>query len=89
MMGRLALHLKGQVYSVSLSGAYGGDGLTRSVPRPVYEIGTDLPDELRKAWNEGGGHNSAGNEAPLMDAWAKTLVYPSSTYGADRRRKPQ
>jgi hypothetical protein len=55
---------------VPLSGSYGGDGLPRTVPLPIFELGAKLPDELRKAWNEGGGWNSAGSEANAMQKWA-------------------
>lgn len=86
MVGGLAINRNGYVYVISLSGAYGADGLVCNVPTPFFEFGADLPEELHKKWNEGGGHNSVGSEAPDMDAWAKTLTWPASTYGADRRR---
>lgn len=79
----------GTLHTIPLSGAYGADGLIREVPNEIYSIGTDLPEELREKWNEGGGHNSAGSEASAMDAWAKTLKWPASTYGADRKKKRQ
>lgn len=79
MMGSLDITIGAATYRVSLSGAYGADGLIRDVPRPVYELGAPLPDHLRAAWNAGGGHNSAGSEAPAMDEWARTLRYPAST----------
>lgn len=85
MMGTLVVRIKGKSYEVPLSGAYGADGLIRGVPRPVYELGVELPPELREAWNLGGGHNSAGSEAADMDEWAKTLVYPASTYKQGKR----
>lgn len=55
---------------VSVSGTYGNDGLTMGVPRRVYDAGIDVPPELVKAFNEGGGWNSAGSEAKEMHAWA-------------------
>lgn len=56
---------------VTLSGSYGGDGLTRSVPKQIYErYGVELPSELYQAWKYGGGWNSAGSEAPKMREWA-------------------
>lgn len=79
MMGTLQLAIDGKLYEVPLSGAYGADGLIREVCQQVFDIGTPLPAELREKWNKGGGHNSAGSEAPDMDEWAKTLVYPAST----------
>jgi hypothetical protein len=56
---------------ITLSGSYGGDGLTCRVPNEIYErYGVELPQELYDAWNKGGGWNSAGSEAPLMRKWA-------------------
>lgn len=57
-------------HNLILSGSYGGDGLPKSVPDEVYEAGVELPQELYDAWNNGGGWNSAGSEAPAMRAWA-------------------
>ena len=57
--------------SISISGAYGGDGLPRSVPREIYDRAkVVLPDYLRDLWNNGGGWNGAGSEAPEMKKWA-------------------
>jgi hypothetical protein len=61
-------------YKFTMSGAYGGDGLTCGVPRVLYKLATPCPQELREAWNKGGGHNSAGSEAPAMREWAKELL---------------
>src|SRR6187401_2175409 len=58
MMGRANLCGKW----VSVSGAYGSDGLPMTVdalPRDAKP----LPQELYDAWNKGGGWNSAGYEA--------------------------
>jgi hypothetical protein len=55
---------------LSVSGSYGSDGLPMSVTKEIYDLGVPLPDNLHKAWNEGGGWNGAGNEAPLMREWA-------------------
>jgi hypothetical protein len=55
---------------VTLSGAYGGDGLTRTVNHEVYAQGIDLPGRLYELWNTGGGWNGAGSEAGEMRAWA-------------------
>ncbi|HEX5426534.1 MAG TPA: hypothetical protein VFW94_23505 [Candidatus Acidoferrales bacterium] len=57
-------------HRLSLSGSYGGDGLPVSVPDEVYQSGVELPQELYDAWNNGGGWNGAGSEAPAMRAWA-------------------
>ncbi len=56
--------------TLTLSGSYGGDGLTVEVPREVFERAVPLPQELHDAWNAGGGHNSAGSEAFAMREWA-------------------
>lgn len=61
-------------HRVSLSGCYGGDGLTVEVPREVYDKGTDVPLELVTAWNKGEGWNDAGSEAPLMREWGLSLM---------------
>lgn len=67
MMGAARVH----GHRITLSGSYGGDGLTCNVPDEVYEgYGVELPEELRKAWADGGGWNSAGSEAPKMREWA-------------------
>lgn len=55
---------------ITLSGSYGGDGLPVTVPKEIYELGHPVPEDLWAAWNTGGGHNSAGSEAPLMQEWA-------------------
>ena len=59
--------------TISLSGAYGQDGLPKTVPQDVWERGTPLPDDLYEAWNKGGGWNSCGSEANAMRKWALTL----------------
>jgi hypothetical protein len=57
--------------SITMSGSYGADGLSKTVPDEIYDnYGIDLPQELYDAWNHGGGWNSAGNEAPAMREWA-------------------
>lgn len=56
--------------SITLSGSYGNDGLTCSVPMEVYLMGKELPKWLVDLWNKGGGHNSCGNEANEMRIWA-------------------
>jgi hypothetical protein len=66
MMGRARVF----GHSLSLSGSYGGDGLTVTVPREIFDRAVPIPPELHEAWNKGGGHNSAGNEALAMRDWA-------------------
>jgi hypothetical protein len=67
MMGFARVHGK----RITLSGSYGGDGLTCNVPDDVYgRCGIELPKELVESWNTGGGWNSAGSEAPKMREWA-------------------
>lgn len=85
MVGRLPIGCTGTY--ISLSGAYGADGLIREVPAEIYKLGTDLPKELYDAWNKGDGHNSAGSEAVLMDAWARTLKWPASTYAKHTKNR--
>ncbi len=66
MMGRARVF----GHTLSLSGTYGGDGLTVTVPREVFDRAVPIPQELHDAWNKGGGHNSAGSEATAMREWA-------------------
>lgn len=60
-------------HTISVSGTYGSDGLPCTVPQDVFDRGVPLPQELFDAWNEGGGWNSAGNEASAMREWAQTI----------------
>ena len=58
-------------HSIVCSGSYGGDGLPKICPTmEIYNTGIVLPDDLVKAWNTGGGWNSAGSEASAMRQWA-------------------
>jgi hypothetical protein len=67
MMGSARVHGE----KIILSGSYGGDGLPCSVLKGIYDSwGIVLPDELRAAWNMGGGWNGAGSEASAMRKWA-------------------
>jgi hypothetical protein len=66
MMGRARIF--GRTYVIS--GAYGSDGLPLTVPDEVYNHAVPVPAELQEAWNQGGGWNSAGSEAPAIRAWA-------------------
>lgn len=84
LVRKVALHQSGHFmmgrarafgHRIIISGAYGGDGLPRSVPQEVYDRATPVPQELIDAWNKGGGWNSAGTEAPTMAEWAvKTFL---------------
>ena len=57
--------------SFTVSGAYGNNGLTLDVPREIWEeYGTPVPEHLREAWKDGGGHNSAGSEGEALREWA-------------------
>ena len=72
-------------HRISLSGSYGGDGLTVTVPREVFDKAIPIPQELHDAWNKGEGWNSAGSEAPLMQKWAlANLDKLESTYKGKR-----
>ncbi len=62
-------------HKVTVSGAYGADGLIMSVPREVYDKGVELPKELYDAWATGEGWNSCGTEAPAMRKWALKTFY--------------
>jgi hypothetical protein len=55
---------------ISVSGAYGSDGLPLSVDDHIYEKGMELPKELYDKWNKGGGWNCAGSEAKDVREWA-------------------
>jgi len=67
MMGKARIY----GHNFTVSGAYGGDGLTMDVPQEVYDrLQVELPDSLVEAWNKGGGWNSAGSEAPMIREWA-------------------
>jgi hypothetical protein len=68
MMG----HAKLYGYKFTLSGSYGADGLTCTMPDDIYNsCGVELPQELYDAWNKGGGWNSSGSEGPSIRQWAK------------------
>ena len=55
---------------IHIDGAYGSNGLPRTVSDRVFERAVPLPDDLRELWNKGGGHNSAGSEAGALREWA-------------------
>jgi len=60
-------------HTLSVSGAYGADGLIMDVPDDVFALGTPIPADLFEAWSKGGGHNSCGSEAEAMRRWALTI----------------
>jgi hypothetical protein len=70
MMGHA--RVKGE--TLTISGAYGSDGLPMSVSKNVYDAAVDVPSELYDAWAQGGGWNSAGNEAKAMRDWALNTI---------------
>lgn len=73
--------------SITLSGTYGGDGLTCDVARDLYELGVELPEELYEKWNKGGGHNSGGSEMPALREWAiQTMLVRDNNKGGFKRR---
>lgn len=73
MMGFVRIH--GEVFSIS--GTYGCDGLTMSVPMHIYDKGILVPQYLVDMWNKGGGWNSAGGEASEMRKWGLSIAYQS------------
>lgn len=66
MMG--SCRIKGE--EILISGAYGSDGLPKSVSSRVFAEAIPLPAELYEAWNKGGGWNGSGSEATAMRVWA-------------------
>jgi hypothetical protein len=60
-------------HSITISGAYGSDGMPATVPDDVYQRAIPVPKHLIEAWNTGGGWNGAGSEAQAMREWALTL----------------
>jgi len=57
-------------HKLTLSGTYGEDGLTMTVPHDIFELGTPLPPELFEAWSKGRGWNDAGSEGLSIRQWA-------------------
>lgn len=55
---------------LTISGAYGSDGLPVDVEKVPYDKMMPLPADLERAFWNGGGHNSAGSEAVPLRAWA-------------------
>lgn len=59
-------------HSLTVSGAYGADGLVMEAPDEVYNRApVELPSDLAEQWNNGGGWNSAGSEGPAIRQWAR------------------
>jgi len=95
LVRKVAMHQCGQFmmgsarafgHRIGLSGSYGGDGLTVTVSREIFDKAIPIPAELHEAWNKGGGHNSAGSEAYAMRDWAlANLDKLESTYKGRKR----
>lgn len=69
MMG--SARIAGQ--SITVSGAYGADGLTsdyESLTKAAQTKLTEVPKEVAAQFWKGGGWNNAGPEAPIMRKWA-------------------
>ena len=88
MMGRTVVQVGSTRYTLSLSGCYGADGLSKDVPRAVYDKGTDVPAELVEAWNAGDGWNDAGAEGPALKALGLELMRKRAE-GAKRKPRPE
>jgi len=66
MMG--TARIQGQ--SITISGAYGNNGLPKTVSEKIYNEATPIPRALYNLWSIGDGWNSCGSEAPAMRKWA-------------------
>jgi hypothetical protein len=66
MMGDMTVHGE----KISLSGAYGSDGLPTEVKRETWEKALPLPLHLIEALKTGGGHNGVGTEGMAIREWA-------------------
>jgi len=58
---------------ITISGAYGNDGLSVSVSKEIFEMGVQVPKELYDLWSKGGGWNSSGTEAMAIRSWAQKV----------------
>lgn len=81
-------------HRVTLSGSYGNDGLPCTCPTAdLWDRLHPLPADLQTAYWSGGGHNSAGSEAPALRAWAlahfKDLHAAGSSGYLTRQRRRQ
>ena len=73
-------------HSITVSGSYGSDGLFKSVPDDVYDLGVDLPTNLYEQWKNGGGWNSAGSEGSSIRQWAiANVLTPQQRASMSRR----
>ena len=73
MMG--SLQLAGEV--VTVSGAYGSDGLPGDLDKlsaAQQRLLVEVPFDLAVEFWSGGGWNSAGKEAPAMRKWAQEHI---------------
>ena len=58
-------------HRIALSGTYGSDGLPTDCPSvELWERLYQVPPFLQRVFWQGGGHNSAGSEAPALHQWA-------------------
>jgi hypothetical protein len=74
---------------ISLSGSYGHDGLPLTAPAGIWERLHPVPKDLQDAFWSGGGHNSAGSEAPALRAWALAHFKDLHDAGSARyKRRP-
>jgi hypothetical protein len=56
---------------ITLSGAYGSDGLPGDPPAGLWERLHPVPEELCQAYWSGSSHNDAGPAGPSLRAWAR------------------
>ena len=82
MMG--VARVKGKTLTVS--GAYGSDGLPMNVDADVFAEAMPVPEVLYEMWGKGGGHNCSGSESEWMRSWAN-IVFPETRKGLKKRRK--
>lgn len=60
-------------HTVTLSGAYGSDGLPSDLKDDqghLWDRLHPIPQDLQDAFWEGGGHNTSGKEGPVLRRWA-------------------
>ena len=91
MMGAVSIKTAPNVqHHISVSGAYGSDGLLLDVPSDVFALGVPLPLKLYDAWSHGGGHNNVGSEAHAIHDWAlKNMKALTRTYKQVRKDEVQ
>ena len=72
--------------TLTLSGAYGNDGLTCDVPDVIYDAAIPLPDPLAEEWaTNTEGRHGAGSEGRLISEWALD-AFPAPRRNVNRRR---